>query len=62
MEKGARIYETPFTDIQSRDQINASYQDTAKRCSHAIEVMLKVGTSKDMVIDVIRDLIANIIN
>lgn len=45
---------------QRPDYVN--YQDKAKRCSHALEVMLKARTSKDVMIDVIRDLIADINN
>lgn len=46
----------------SKQGITASYQDKAKRCSHALEVMLKVGPLKVAVIDIIQYLITNIIN
>lgn len=59
MKKRAQIHKVAIIDIQSRDQIMASYKGRAKRCSHVLEVMLKVGNSKDVVIDVIQDLIAD---
>lgn len=62
MVRRPRIHEAVDANIQNRDQIIANYQDKANRCSCALEVMLKVGTSKDMMVDVIRDLIAGLNN
>lgn len=62
MEKRTRIHEVGVTDIQSKDPIIALYHGKAKRCSHKLEVTLKARTSKDVMIDVIRDLIVDIIN
>lgn len=55
----AWIHESAITNIQSKDQTIASYQNKAKRCSHVLEAAM---TSKNVMIDVIWDLIANIVN
>lgn len=44
VEKRAQIHEAAITNIQSKDQIIANYQDKAKRCSHTLEVMVEAGT------------------
>lgn len=41
--------------------IIAGYQDKVKKCNHTLETMLEVEISKDVLIDVVRDLIADII-
>lgn len=56
MKKKAQIHKAAVTDIPNRDQIIASYQERAKCCSHAMEVMLNTGISKDVAIDVIQGL------
>lgn len=61
MEERAQIHEAAITDSQIKDHIIASYQNKAKRCSHELEVMAEARTSKDVVIDVIQDLIIDII-
>lgn len=61
-EKRTWIHETAITDVHSKDQIIARYRSKAKRCSHALEVMLKQGLQKDMMADVIQNLIAEIID
>lgn len=49
-------------DLRTKDQIIAGYQDKVKRCSYALETMLKGGTLKDVLIDVVRELITDIIH
>lgn len=60
--KRARIHESTVSDRQKKDQVITAYRSKTGRCNRAFEIMLKVGTSPDVVIEVIRDLIANIIS
>lgn len=53
MEERDQICKTAIKGIQSKDQIIASYKGKVKRCSHALEAMLKAGTSKHVLIDVV---------
>lgn len=62
MEGRARIHEMSIVDIQDREQNIASRLEKAKKCSHALGVMLEAGTLKDVIIDVIRGLIADFAN
>lgn len=52
--------------IGERDQTHkvaiVGYRDKVKRCSHTLETMLEVGISKDVLIDVVQDLITDIIH
>lgn len=62
VEKRIRVHETAIANVQSKDQIIARYCNKTKRCSHALEVVLKADTSNDVMIDVIWDLINIIIH
>lgn len=55
------IHEVAVSDSQKKYQIAAGYLSKIKRCSGALEVMQKVGTSPDVTIEVIQDLIVDTI-
>lgn len=61
MEEGDRIHKTAITNILSEYQIIVGYQGKVKRCCHALEALLEAGTSKDLLIDVVQELSADII-
>lgn len=46
----------------SKDQIITRYYSKARRCSHPLEVMLEIRTSKGVIINVIQDLLISLIN
>lgn len=59
-EERYRVHGAAIAEIQNKNHNTVGYQDRAKRCSHALDAMLEARTSRDVLIDVIRDLIANI--
>lgn len=61
-EKKARTHEVAIADIQIKDRIIAEYCSKKKRCSRALKVIQNVGTSPDVMIEIIRDLLDDIIN
>lgn len=59
--KRPRLHETAVPD-KKKDQVIAGYLSRTKRCSRLLDLIQKAWTSPNVVIEVIRDLIVDIIN
>lgn len=59
--KRPRLHEIAVPD-KKKDQVIAGYLSRTKRCSRALDLIQKAWTSPNVVIEVIRDLIVDIIN
>lgn len=52
--------EARFMERSFKDQIIPEYDGKIERCSQALEVMEKAGTSTDVIVEVILDLLSGI--